>query len=52
MRELVVAGEGEFDGDAETLDGHDGDTADEGADGDVDNGVCATITGHDRVDHD
>lgn len=49
--ELVVAAEGEFEGDAEALDGHDGDAADGAADGDVDHRVLLAVLGGDAVDH-
>lgn len=50
--ELVVAGEGELDGDAEAFDGHDRYRADERADGDVDDGDRAAVAGHHSVYHD
>lgn len=50
--ELVFTAEGEFDCDTEAFDGHDGDGADERADGDVDDGIGATVTGDDTVYHD
>lgn len=39
MRELVVAGEGQLQGDTEALDGHDRNAADEGADAEVYEGI-------------
>lgn len=49
--ELVVAGECELDGDAEALDRHDRDRADERAYGDVDGRVRAAVLGDDDIDH-
>lgn len=51
MRELVVAGKGQLDGDAEALDGHDGHAADGAANGDVDERILAAMRGSDAVDH-
>ena len=41
--ELAHSGEGELDGYAQALAGHDGERADEGADGNVDQDVCLSI---------
>lgn len=49
---LVVAGKGQLDGDADTLDSHDGDRSDSAADGDIDQRVLASITRGHAVDHD
>lgn len=50
--ELVVAGEGELESDAERLDGHDGNGADEGADAQVDQGIALAVDGGELVDGD
>jgi hypothetical protein len=39
-RELVVAGNSEFHSDAEGLDGHDRERSYQGADANIDNGIC------------
>jgi hypothetical protein len=52
MGELVFAFKSEFDGDAETFYGHDGDGTDERADGDVDYGIGAAVSRDDDVYHD
>lgn len=52
VAELVAPAEGEFESDAEALDGHDGDAAHRAADGDVDHGVEFAVARGDAVDHD
>ncbi len=52
MRELVIACEGELDGYAKAFDSHDADGADEGADGDVNDWVRASVPWDDDIDHD
>lgn len=52
MSELVISGESQLDGDTDTLDRHDGHTSDGAADGNVDEGVLASITRAYPVDHD
>ena len=51
MCKLVFPGEGEFDCNTEAFDRHDRDGANERADGDVNNGVCAPIPGDDGKNH-
>lgn len=50
--ELVITRQRQLHGDTEALDGHDRYGADERADGDIDEGIRATITGCHTVDHD
>lgn len=50
--ELVVASQGQLDGNTDALDGHDGDGSDGAADGNVDQRVLASITRAHAVDHD
>ena len=50
--ELVISAKGHLQGQAKALDGHDGDGADEGADGDVDHGVRAAVARRNSVYHD
>lgn len=52
VRELVVAGEGELQRDAEGLDRHDRHGADGAADGEVDERVPAPVFRRDFVNHD
>jgi hypothetical protein len=49
--QLVVTREGKLDRDSETLDRHDGNRSDEGANGDVHEGVRVAVLGSDLVDH-
>lgn len=51
MSELVVAGKGELESDAERLDGHDGNRADCGTNGEVDEGILFAMNRRDPVDH-
>jgi len=51
MRELVVPGKGEFDCNAEAFDRHDRNGANHGADGDVNDGICAPISRNDSENH-
>ena len=51
MGELVVAGKSKLKGDAESLNGHDGDGADSGADGQVNEGVLLAVYWSDLVNH-
>lgn len=51
MGELVVPSEGEFDCNAEAFDRHDRNGANHGADGDVNDGIFASIPGNDRENH-
>ena len=51
MRELVVTAEGKLHGDAEAFDSHDRHGACHGTDGDVYNGIRASIPRCDQVDH-
>ena len=51
VRELVVPGKGEFDCNAEAFDRHDRNGANHGADGDVNDGICASIPGNDGENH-
>ena len=50
--ELVVASKSELEGNAESLDGHDGDGADKRADAEVDQRVLLAVDGGDLVDGD
>ena len=50
--ELVVAAESHLNGDAEALDGHDGDGADSAADAEVNHWILLTVQRRDAVDHD
>lgn len=52
MGELVVTAQGQFDGNTDTLDCHDGDGANSAADGNVNQRVLASITRAYAVDHD
>lgn len=52
MSELVVASKSQLDGNANTLDGHDGDGSDGAADGNIDERVLASITRAYAIDHD
>ena len=52
VRELIVPVERQLQGDAESLDRHDGDGADEGADAQEDQGVLLPVDGRDLVDGD
>lgn len=52
MGELVVTSKSQFDGDTDTLDGHDGDGADSAADGNVNQRVLASVARAYAVDHD
>lgn len=52
VRELVVAGKGELQRDAKGLDRHDGDGADGGADGQVDERALLAVRRGHLVDHD
>lgn len=49
--ELVVPSKGEFDCNTEAFDRHDRNRADQGADGDVNDGICASIPGNDGENH-
>jgi hypothetical protein len=49
MCELVLARNGQLDGDTEALDSHDGHGAKDGADGDIDKRVCAPVPGGNNV---
>jgi hypothetical protein len=49
--ELVVAGEGELEGNAEAFDCHDRNAANGRADGEVDHWVALSIDWRDLVDH-
>lgn len=51
MAELIVAGKGQLQGNAESLDGHDRDGSHEGADAEVDERVPLPVDGRDLVDH-
>lgn len=51
MRELVLSSNSELQGNAETLDGHDRDTADQRADRKVDHGVLLSVFRHNAHNH-
>lgn len=51
MSELVVAGKGELEGNAESLDRHDGNGSDSGADREVDESVLLAVNGSNLVNH-
>lgn len=51
VRELVIPGKGEFDCNAEAFDRHDRNGANQGADGDVNDGICASVPGDDGENH-
>lgn len=51
VRKLVVAGKSKLQGDTESLDRHDGDGADGGADGQVNEGVLLSVDWCDLVNH-
>jgi hypothetical protein len=51
VSELVVTRKGQFEGDAECLDGHDRHGADERADAEVDQGILLAVHGRNSVDH-
>jgi hypothetical protein len=52
VSELVVAAQGQLDGDTDTFYCHDGDGANSAADGNVNQRVLASITRAHAVDHD
>ena len=52
MRELVVTTKGKLQGNAKSLDGHDGDGADGGTDRDKDEGILCAVNRRNSVDHD
>jgi hypothetical protein len=52
VSELVVAAQGQLDGDTDTLDRHDGDGANSAADRNVNQRVLASIARAHAVDHD
>lgn len=52
MRKLIFAGKCELQRNAESLDRHDGDGADRGADGQVDERVLLAVDRRNLVDHD
>lgn len=49
--QLIVAGKGELEGDAEALDAHDGDGSDSATDRDVDERIPLAVSRGDLVDH-
>ena len=51
MAELIVAGKGELESDAESFDGHDGDGADRRADGEVNKRILLAVQRGDSVYH-
>lgn len=51
VAELIVAGKGELEGNAKSLDGHDGDGADGRANGEVNEGVLLPVDRGDLVNH-
>lgn len=48
---MIVAGKRELEGDAESLDRHDGDGANRRADGQIDEGILLSIARSDSVNH-
>ena len=52
MRELVVPGKRQLDGDAEAFNGHNGDGTHGGAYRDVDGGIRPTVSRNNGVNHD
>jgi hypothetical protein len=51
VSKLVVSGKSQLDGNAHTLDGHDGHGADSAADGNVDERILASVARAHAVDH-
>ena len=51
MCQLVVAGDGEFERNSKALDAHDGDRADQAADGDVYQWITGAVDRCDAVYH-
>lgn len=51
MRELVFPGKGKLDCNAETFDRHDRNGANQGADGDVNDGIRTPVPGDNSENH-
>lgn len=51
MAELVIAGKGKLEGDAKGLGGHDGDGADGGANGEIDERILLAMERSNSVNH-
>lgn len=51
MAELVISGKRELQSNAESLDRHDGNGADGGADGEIDECVVFAVLRRDPIDH-